>query len=551
MRRIFGGAVLQAAAAAGAAPAAAAGRRRGAPTRHLRSRGGVLARAKESWPAHTGGTGLSMELCCDSPPGEPRFRFAHSSAWQGAQADFNACVQSSDPNRLVELLARTPYHVQALLSLSELYGYTNEAAKSAELLERALYACEVAWHPLLPGALAGGCARCQGSLPENAPFFDALFRHVNVLGRKGCVRTALECCKLLLCLDPSDPLGVLQCVDYYALRCGEAPWLLRFGASFADGALPSLPSYAYSLALAAWTQRQSGAEGAGGAGHAWPEERLRDAMLLHPAALVRLVEHLSAANALSMDGEWLRAMEAAPFKGADAGGSASLEHLNTLFVERQHSLWRPAAAQAWLKAGAMQAVAAARAGAGVDWALLRAQAFPAGERNAYAHLAVQNFSDAVTRNLPPEDNPFLRRPQPQAVALMEQEALADIVAGLPAAQRQQLHAAVEGAAGGGAAGQRNAVLLFLETLFRPDAARGAQQPRPRAQPPPGAEGLLHEAGDSDEEEDVEWGQEAEAQAGRPEFQEMPPEWQHEWAAMRGGDVAQGGEQQQQNWDAPD
>ena len=129
-----------------------------------------------------------------------------------------------------------------------------------------------------------------------------MFRHINLLGRKGCVRTALECCKarpgcalslaapsltprpfaqMLLCLDPSDPRGVLCCVDYFALRAGEAAWLLRFGDGFGgDGSLPTFPGWAFSLALAAW---QLEADTGGSAAASLPTdapragERLRDA----------------------------------------------------------------------------------------------------------------------------------------------------------------------------------------------------------------------------------------------------------------------------------
>jgi hypothetical protein len=180
-----------------------------------------------------------------------------------------------------------------------------------------------------------------------------VFRHIGLLGRKGCVRTALECCKLLLCLDARDPRGVLHCVDYFALRAAQATWLRRFGAAFrGDGALSSLPGWAHSLAMADWAEEAAARSGAGGSGDAdaaagsadapRADERLRDALLLHPAVLPRLVERLSAGNALSLDAAWRDVLAAPLFADATCGGSASLEHLVDLFVERHHSLWRPA-----------------------------------------------------------------------------------------------------------------------------------------------------------------------------------------------------------------
>lgn len=156
---------------------------------------------------------------------------------------------------------------------------------------------------------------------------------------------------MLLCLDPSDPRGVLQCVDYYALRAAEAPWLLRFGGAFrGDGSLPTLPGWAYSMAMAAWAQESEERTGskadASAAGQAADapraDERLRDALLLHPAVLPRLVERLTAGNAVTLDAEWRAALAAPLFARASCGGSASLEHLVDIFVERHHSLLRPA-----------------------------------------------------------------------------------------------------------------------------------------------------------------------------------------------------------------
>jgi len=509
--------------------------------------------------------------------GEQRFRFTHSAAWHGAHADFNRVVEGGDPGQLVELLEwGCPYHAPALLALSELAGLTNEAQRCADLLERALHSFESAWHPALAGALAAGSARMDGRAPENAPFFDALFRHAALLGRKGCVRTALEVCKLLLCLDASDPRGALCCVDYFALRAGQAPWLLRFAHRFrGDGALPSLPGFAFSLPLAAWGE----AGGEAGAAAAAADERLRAALLLHPAAAAALVQRLASVNALALDGEWAAALGAAPFAGAAAAAaaSASLERLTELFVERHAPLWRPLAAQAWLKAAmlrcAEEAATPAGRAAAADWALLRAQAFPPGEPNAFAHLQPAAFSDAPPRQLPAENNPFLAANRRPAEAAGGELRLEELMAGLPPQQRQQLQrimeeeaaaraqrdapAAGEGPAGAGAAAAgANPLRLFLETLFRPDAA-AARAARPR--PPPGAEGLLHEEGDSEDSfsgDEEEWDGAAQAAAGgggAAEFEDVPQAWQEEWAEMRAAAV---GNQVQEpvldeEWDAPD
>jgi hypothetical protein len=127
-----------------------------------------------------------MDVRTGRAASEQLFSFAHAASWHAAQAKYDECVASHDPNELADMLQDYPYHVDALLSLSELYGYTNEAARSADVLERALYALECAWHPALPGALAAGTARMDG---VSKHFCDALAdAHVLTCRLAGCAR---------------------------------------------------------------------------------------------------------------------------------------------------------------------------------------------------------------------------------------------------------------------------------------------------------------------------------------------------------------------------
>lgn len=74
--------------------------------------------------------------------------------------------------------------------------------------------------------------------------------------------TALESCKLLLALEPADPMGALFLADYLALRAQAYGWLARMAAEWddgADGTLGMLPNFAFSLALAAFRQEQDAA----------------------------------------------------------------------------------------------------------------------------------------------------------------------------------------------------------------------------------------------------------------------------------------------------
>jgi hypothetical protein len=69
----------------------------------------------------------------------------------------------------------------------------------------------------------------------NNVFGDCLVKYIDALGRKGCCRTALEYCKLLLGLGPqNDTHGVLLRIDYYAIRAKEYDYILKLVDNFAN-----------------------------------------------------------------------------------------------------------------------------------------------------------------------------------------------------------------------------------------------------------------------------------------------------------------------------
>ncbi|ROI96425.1 Transcription factor 25 [Anabarilius grahami] len=76
--------------------------------------------------------------------------------------------------------------------------------------------------------LTSGMCRLDYRRPENRAFYLVLFKHVIFLEKRGCPRTALEYCKLILSLDPeNDPLCMLLLFDFLCLRCREYTTLIR------------------------------------------------------------------------------------------------------------------------------------------------------------------------------------------------------------------------------------------------------------------------------------------------------------------------------------
>ncbi|CAG9464200.1 unnamed protein product [Pedinophyceae sp. YPF-701] len=390
------------------------------PEAELRRRFGSAALADDDdqpqahWPPG-GGSGLSMEEIAApegraSPPGTRWFRFVRSEGYNVMEEMFSDMVQTFDPNNIMMNLQHHPYHVASLLALHDVCRQTGDAEGASDFLARALYAMESAFHPRCDACSA--TARLPASEPTNADWHRAGFLHVQALTRSGCHRTALEACKLLLSLEPSDPTGLLHgCVDYLAIRAGEGRFLVELASGKALEDVPGVPSvgllpnFAYSVALAKRNDAvRSGGDGQGGA-----DDALLGALALHPAVLPALMSAL-AGKGVHQDAEWKSILAHEFFSGADHGGCRSLEYLSDIFVERSHPLWRADQVLRWLKRGARRLTELADAGGSVsgisvaEWATVRAQAFPPSDTNNFVHLDVADFSEAQ-QILPPDEDP--------------------------------------------------------------------------------------------------------------------------------------------------
>lgn len=92
----------------------------------------------------------------------------------------------------------------------------------------------------------------------------------------------MEFCKLLLSLDPEgDPLAVVLCLDFYALRAKEYEWFIEF-CNLWDSTrnLTQLPNIAYSLALAHFYLGNISTA----------NELLQNALIMFPGVLMQLLE---------------------------------------------------------------------------------------------------------------------------------------------------------------------------------------------------------------------------------------------------------------------
>ncbi len=87
-------------------------------------------------------------------------------------------------------------------------------------------------------------------------FFMSLFKFMDILGKKGCFRTALEYNKFLLKINLNDPTACLLCIDYNAISSKNYEFLLKFSQYFSNytglknNSIYLMPNFCYSVALA-------------------------------------------------------------------------------------------------------------------------------------------------------------------------------------------------------------------------------------------------------------------------------------------------------------
>lgn len=93
------------------------------------------------------------------------FAYEHSISYRQVQNKFLEAVESLNPDNIVGIINEHPYHVDALIQLSDLCRLSEDLAMAAEMIERALYCLEYAFHPLFN--IATGNCRLDYRRQEN------------------------------------------------------------------------------------------------------------------------------------------------------------------------------------------------------------------------------------------------------------------------------------------------------------------------------------------------------------------------------------------------
>ncbi|KAK1330593.1 hypothetical protein QTO34_010789 [Cnephaeus nilssonii] len=371
-----------------------------------------LTSPKSTWPRYAK-PGLSMRLL-ESKKGLSFFAFEHSEEYQQTQHKFLAAVESMEPNNIVVLLQTSPYHVDSLLQLSDACRFQDDQEMARDLVERALYSMECAFHPLF--SLTSGTCRLDYRRPENRSFYLALYKQMSFLEKRGCPRTALEYCKLILSLEPDeDPLCMLLLVDHLALRarnmrkapgreaviahCAPSENSALVFTSQAHRNLSQLPNFAFSVPLAYFLLSQQAD---------LPEQELssarekasllvRQALIMFPGVLMPLLECCSVRPDA--------AVACHPFFGpsSEISQPPALSQLVSLYLGRSHFLWKEPTIMSWLEENVREVLQAVDAGdpAVEECENRRKVLYQRAPRNIHRHVVLSEIKEAVAA-LPPD-----------------------------------------------------------------------------------------------------------------------------------------------------
>ncbi|KAF3555984.1 hypothetical protein F2Q69_00010306 [Brassica cretica] len=245
----------------------------------------VLITPMENWARWD--RSFSMEFL-ETKDGYNYFRYTHSSSYEQAQRAFQAAQNLHDLNGVASVLINNPYHIDSLITMADYFKFAGDHQMSADAIGKCLYGLERAWHPMFTPF--NGTSRLKYSHDANKPFFTALFAHMRNMDRRGCHRSALEVCKLLLSLDTDNPVGALFCVDYFALRAEEYAWLEEFSEEYqSENSLWLFPNFSYSLAIAR-VYLEKTEEASLDSSKSSSLDLMMQALKLHPTVLKKLVD---------------------------------------------------------------------------------------------------------------------------------------------------------------------------------------------------------------------------------------------------------------------
>lgn len=174
------------------------------------------------------------------------------------QEAFDNLRNTGDPDHLAEFVRMNPFHTDAMFSIAELLRLQGDYKQVNQLLESIIFMYEDSFGYEVNIFEHDDVMISYDANEYSRTLFAALNRFMDVLGKKGCYKSAFEYNKVLIKLNPyDDPAGGLLSYDYNAISSQSYDALLdlphKFGKQYYKSdefSLIYMPNFAYSCALA-------------------------------------------------------------------------------------------------------------------------------------------------------------------------------------------------------------------------------------------------------------------------------------------------------------
>ena len=186
------------------------------------------------------------------------FALKPTKKYQDLQEAYESLKNTYDPNNIAEFVRQNPYHTDALYDVAELLRMQGDYKQTNQFLENIIFMYEDSFGYEFNIFEEDDVMLSFDENEYSRTLFVALNRFMDVLGKKGCYRSAFEYNKVLVKLNPyQDPVGGLLSLDYNAISSQNYDFLLDFPHKYGkqyykspEYSLIYLPNYLYSCALA-------------------------------------------------------------------------------------------------------------------------------------------------------------------------------------------------------------------------------------------------------------------------------------------------------------
>ncbi|CAK1588289.1 unnamed protein product [Parnassius mnemosyne] len=176
---------------------------------------------KESDFLRSDGPSMSLK---NRENGYSYFTFDHSKEYQKKHLTYLLLTDHRMSNSTFTPIDGSFMHIEARLEAADFLFFGEEYSMGNTLIEQIIAYMQSVFHPSFN--LGDTKTRLEYKYIENRPFHIAILKYIHLLTNKACHRTALELAKVLLNLDPTDPLAILFIIDTLALRAREHQWLV-------------------------------------------------------------------------------------------------------------------------------------------------------------------------------------------------------------------------------------------------------------------------------------------------------------------------------------